>query len=396
MRNPNVRSKLAVLVPAVLGVAVLANFSQFGARVVLSAVLPSIIDAYSVSRGRIGFVLTLMWAVFALFQLPSGLLGDQVGEQRIIYVSLGSTAVASALLVFAPTFNLFALGVIFLGAGAGLYPVVSSSLLTKRFPERIGQTLSVHAMGVSFAGVVVPVAAVAISARFGWKSSLLLGVVFAVPSLALFVLLTPAMAPRSDRLDRETITLPELAGRLTRPPVLYTTLLAMVVMFVFQSFASFFPTFLVEYRSFSQASANTAFSAVFVLSAVLMPAIGRLSDVTTRDGTLASAMSVVTLGLVLLLVGPARLFGILGVVLVGIGFGWGGVLQSRFMDNFTDAERNSGFGVARTVYTLVGSLGSVTTGYLADIWGWSAAFGLLAVLLTLAVGSLVVVNVAGR
>jgi MFS family permease len=79
MRNPDVRSRLAVLVPGtVLGVAVFANFSQFGARVVLSAVLPSIIDDYSVSRNRIGLVLTLMGAVFALFQLLSGLLGDPI------------------------------------------------------------------------------------------------------------------------------------------------------------------------------------------------------------------------------------------------------------------------------------------------------------------------------
>jgi len=55
MRTPNVWSRLAALAPgAVLGVAVLANFSQFGAHVVLSAVLPSIIDAYSVSRAGSG------------------------------------------------------------------------------------------------------------------------------------------------------------------------------------------------------------------------------------------------------------------------------------------------------------------------------------------------------
>lgn len=86
----------------------------------------------------------------------------------------------------------------------------------------------------------------------------------------------------------------------------------------------------------------------------------------------------------------------LGVVLVSVGFGWGGVIQSQFMDNFTDVERSSGFGVARTVYTLVGSLGSVTTGYLADSLEWSAAFGLLVVLLALAVGSLVFVNYADQ
>lgn len=169
MRNPKVRSRLAVLIPGtVLGVAIFANFIQFGARVVLSAVLPSIIDDYSMSRDRIGLVLTLMWAVFALFELPSA---------------------------------------------------------CRR---------------------------------------------------------------------------------------------------------------------------------------------------------------------------PDRLFVLLGVVLVSVGFGWGGVIQSQFVDNFTNVERSSGFGVARTVYTLVGSLGSVTTGYLADRLDWSAAFGLLVVLLALGVGCIVFVNYADQ
>ena len=47
------------------------------------------------------------------------------------------------------------------------------------------------------------------------------------------------------------------------------------------------------------------------------------------------------------------------------------------MDNLGDAERGAGFGLVRTVYMVVGALGSVVVGVLSDVAGWSAAFGLL-------------------
>jgi len=53
------------------------------------------------------------------------------------------------------------------------------------------------------------------------------------------------------------------------------------------------------------------------------------------------------------------------------------------IDLLSEAERGAGFGLVRTVYGVVGALGSVGTGLVADLLGWGAAFltlaGLLAV-----------------
>jgi len=70
-------------------------------------------------------------------------------------------------------------------------------------------------------------------------------------------------------------------------------------------------------------------------------------------------------------------------VLLGIGLGWGAALLPRFMDHLSAAERGAGFGLVRTVYGVVGALGSVVTGTLADLFGWGVSFGFLAVLLTI-------------
>lgn len=55
---------------SVLAVATYAHFIQLGVRLVLSPLVPSIVQTYQVMKGSVGFVLTGMWAVFALQQHP--------------------------------------------------------------------------------------------------------------------------------------------------------------------------------------------------------------------------------------------------------------------------------------------------------------------------------------
>jgi hypothetical protein len=73
------------------------------------------------------------------------------------------------------------------------------------------------------------------------------------------------------------------------------------------------------------------------------------------------------------------------VVVVGLGGGWGGALQSRFTACFDGDERGAGLGVVRLAYVLLGATGSVTTGTLADTVGWPAAVGAIVAVATVAV-----------
>ncbi|OTE98439.1 hypothetical protein B9G49_15980, partial [Halorubrum sp. SD683] len=41
-------------------------------------------------------------------------------------------------------------------------------------------------------------------------------------------------------------------------------------------------------------------------------------------------------------------------------------------------ERGAGFGLIRTVYTVIGSAGSVGVGLVADLFGWGASFAVIA------------------
>lgn len=372
----------------VLALATLANFTQLGSRLALSPLVPDIITTFAVSKATVGLALTGMWAAYALAQFPSGLLGDRFGERRIVFLALALLGTASATLALAQTFVLFGVLVVALGAGAGLFYPVAASLLTGLY-ENTGGSLGVMTAGGSVAGLVTPIAAVAASAHFGWQAGVALGAALALPTLALFAWkVRPTDSAAAGEHDAAAVDPRAVFGVLARPPVAFTTLLSICTVFGFQAFTSFFPTFLVEYRALTRATASLAFGTVFLISAVMLPVMGELSDRVGRDPVLVAAFVLTGSGLAVLLVDGPWVLVPLGILLMGLGFSWAGVMQARFMDVFTPGERGRGFGLVRTIYMFVGASGSVVTGGLADAYGWLPAYGLVVSLFAAVVAAL--------
>ncbi len=375
----------------VLGSAIVANFGQFGARVVISPFVLAIAAEFGRSKAAVGLVLTLMWAIYACFQFPSGVFADRYGERRVIFVALALAAVGVLFVAWSPSFLGFALAALVLGSGAGMYFAAGTALLDRRF-ENTGQAFSLHSAGSPLAGLAVPVVASLVAARYGWRTGILVGAAVAAGALAFAVLAvgaTPAASPGIRVRDRLTPgTVLEL---LSRPPVAFATVLGVIGMYVFQSFVSFFPTFLQEYHGLTTESASFATGVAFVLIAVVLPLVGRAGDAFGHDTFLLVPFLVTGAGFGTLLI-PAGLPAIsAGVFLVGTGLTWGGVLQSRFMREFADGERATGFGLVRTTFVLLGSVGSAVTGFLAEFGGWPLAVGVIVLLLVVA-SAMVVAN----
>ena len=364
------------------------------ARLVISPVVPSIGDAFGVPNGALGLALTGMWMGYAAAQFPSGLLADRYGERSIILVAVGGTAVASAMLAFAPTYPVFLVGATGLGIVAGLHYSVATSLLT-RTTDQIGTAIGIHTAGAPVAGVLVPMAAGAVGAWLGWRWALALGVVFALPVTALVLYV---IRPRSPVRPHESVwsrvRLRPLLNVLRRPPIFRTVILSAVGMFVWQATASFLPAFLVAHHGFSAATAGALFSGYFLVQGLTQPGIGTLSDRIGRDAAASLAIGVGIVGYGLLVVGSGLTLAIVSVSLAGLSMGWGAALMPKFMDHLDDHERSSGFGLVRTVYMMLGAAGSVVTGFVADLLGWDVAFLGLALLL---VGMLaVLISIMGR
>lgn len=364
-----------------LVVVTFSMFSTMVARLAISPVVPNIIDSFDVSSSAIGLALTGMWAAYSLTQFPSGILADRVGEYHVILAALALTSIASILVAISPSYILFVIFTIVLGAVAGLYFSPATSLLTAAFDET-GQPLGIHSAGGPIAGLVAPIITAAITLRFDWRAGLLWTASVSFIAFILFKwYVTPVASPASTDQVREQVKLATLLELLSRPSIIYTSIIGTVGYFSWHAFATFFPTFLMEHGSIHPDTASTVFGLVFAFSIVGMPLLGRLSDSLSRESVLAFSMVCCAAGFSALLVGIE--FWNLAVGAVGLSFGisWTGVLNARYMDIFDRQEQGTGFGLVRTVVGIVSSSGSLVTGLLIDYSGWNSAYGLVVVLL---------------
>lgn len=375
----------------VLVIAVLANLCQMSSRLVVSPLVPDILETFSTSKTAVGLAFTGMWMAYALAQFPSGLLGARFGERRVILASFTLVTVGSLSLSAASSFPLFAFSVFFLGGGAGLYFPVAASLLSKLFEKR-GQALGFMTAAGSFGGLVAPIIGAYVGTRYGWRTAALLGASIAVPLLvSVVVRVRPTEPDRPSQPLRSRIDPVVILDLLTTPRIVYSIFLAAAGTFTFQAVTTFFPTFLVEQYSFSTEYAGVLFGVIFLLSTFSQPLTGRLSDEVGRDVVISGTMLVAISGFFMVLNGAQEYGAIVAVALLGTGMSWFPVVVSRIMAVLPEDDQGRGFGLARTAYMLLGALGSVVTGAVADSQGWVMAYGVVAGLLVVSVG-LVVLN----
>lgn len=362
----------------VLSLCMLAFFATFFGRLVFSPVVPFITDSLDISNTQIGFALTGMWLAYGLSQFPSGVLADRYGEKRIIVVSVGGTLVASLLVALAPMFAVFVVCVVLLGGVAGLHYSVATTLLSRTYDE-MGTAVGVHSMGAPLAGLTAPVAAAWVGVNYGWRPAVALAAAVALPVFVLFAWkIRPTEPRRPDEPIREQFKLGTIAEMLSRPSIVFTLGLAVTATFVVNGLISFLPTFLVEHRNYTPTLAGVVFSAYFVVRGGVQIGIGSISDRLGRDFALAGCMLASVAGLVLLVVGPGAYAVAIGILLIGLGASYFPALDPRFLDELSEAERGTGFGLVRTIYVVTGATGSVGVGLLADSFDWAGAFLFLA------------------
>ncbi|WP_435062884.1 MFS transporter [Halobaculum sp. EA56] len=364
------------------------NFSQLGARILLGAVVPFVLVEFDTTEATVGLALTGMWATYALLQFPSGVLADRVGERPLVLAGVVGAAVGTALVALSPSVLAFGAATVVLGAGAGLFFSPATALLSRLYDER-GGALSVLTGAGAVAGAAFPAAGGALAERFGWEVAVGAGAAVAVPVVLATVAFVPALPPANPERDLAALVDPgRIAGILSRPPLAYTTALAVLCGFTFQAVSSFLAAFLVAHRGLAPSTAAAAFGAVFGISAVAQPVNGRVSDALSRDAAVALSVTLAGAGIAALVFVPGPAGTVAGVAVLGAGVSWPGPIQARFMDRLGDAERGYGFGLLRTVYMFLAASGSVVTGAVASAAGWPAAYGVVLALLACCLGLL--------
>lgn len=389
-------------------------FATLGLRFVIPALLPRIKDTFAISNAAAGLAVTIIWLTYSGMQLPAGALIGRLGERWLLSTSL--VLAGGSLLMFGvlPTFALFLLAAALFGLGTGLFGPPRGTILSNTFRANDGAAFGATLAAGSIGAAVLPFVATAGSAWLdgriaglaGWQLTLAgfaplffvlaVGVWWAVPSRS-----DRVTSPSVEDIDEstadgaskqreadggrdvdETSTLRAIVGAATQRPVLIAALGGTFMLFTFQGLSAFYTTYLVEQKGLTEATAGGLFALLFLSGAVFQTTAGRAAD---RFGHRAVLTAIALLGIPPLVALPlvdGRLALAVVTLPLGIRIAMGPVINAYVVSILPASVQGTTWGLVRTGFFAIGSLGSFAVGAVADAGQFDAAmYGLAALTL---------------
>jgi MFS family permease len=343
-------------------------------RLVLSPMLPTVIEDLGISPAQAGMALSVLWALTALSQFPGGRIADQWSRKTVLVGGLLCLIGGSGVLLTSPNYPAFVAGVALFGVGAGLFPAAVFAQLTDLYTEHRGQAFGVVSASNNLGGVLGSGLATLVLTVAVWR-------VAYVPLVVSFGIVLLALH-RFNRepyvLDPRTVEL-ELVGTGRRvlglPTVRFMVLAAALYAVTWQGTASFLPTFLQVDKGFSPTLASNAFAGLFVVGMLANPVAGGLGDRFEYPHVALGSAVLGAVGLSVIVVADGVALSVAGIVVFAVGLAafWP-VMNAYMMAAFPNESAGGDFGAVRTVFIVIGSLGPTYVGVVAERLSYTVAF----------------------
>ena len=347
-----------------------------------------------------GWVTGVFTISYCLFEIPTGILGDRIGPRRVLTRIVlwwsAFTALTGAVTSYYP---LLVTRFLFGAGEAGAFP--NASVVVSRWfpPARRATMCGVTLMASQMGGALAPLLVVPIQSRYGWRASFfvfgILGVCWSIAWYAWFRD-SPTQMQRSEHTEateRSSATGHSFPWRTAFRSESAMALLATAFcyVYVYNFFQTWFHTFLVKGRGFSEASlllsALPYVVAVFANltgGAVSDALVRRLGPKRGRRTLGATALTAAGLFTIAVMVSRQQ---ILTVVFLAMVYGAITFQQSGVFGVCLDiGQKHAGamVGLMNTTAQVGGLVGSVAYGYLVEHFGnYDAPFVPMAAMLFL-------------
>lgn len=155
----------------ILGLTVAAYMITYMDRVVISAAVPVIQKDLGFDMITIGWILSSFRWGYALFQIPSGWLGDRIGPRRALtwIVTWWSIFTSATTLAWNAT-SMIAIRLLFGMGESGAFPIATRSLSRWMLPSERGFAQGVTHAGSRLGAALTPPLVVTIILRYGWRA----------------------------------------------------------------------------------------------------------------------------------------------------------------------------------------------------------------------------------
>jgi MFS family permease len=273
-------------------------------RVCISSAAPAIREDLGLTAVQMGWVFSAFTFAYAVFEVPSGWLGDVIGPRKVLMrIVLWWSAFTAASGLAWSFVSLLATRFLFGVGEAGAFPNMSRSFRAW-FPARErGTAHGVVFLGSRLGAAAAPPLVVVLIATIGWRAAFAvfggLGVVWSVLWWRWFRD-DPAEHPSVTREELEAIRsgepgapeVPFRAGDLLDFNLLRVCLMYFCVGYGLYFYLTWLPTYFKEARGFSTGQAAMLASVVLTASGIATFAGGWLTDVLVRRYGLKAGRSI--------------------------------------------------------------------------------------------------------
>ena len=350
----------------------------------LFIVLPYLAKDLGLTYSQVGVLMG--WNYFTSFfvNLPGGIIVDMVGKTGFLLgLAIALTGLPYFFLGFSPSYVVAMIVVTFVGIGNNLWHPAALSFLAKRYPERKGFAIAVHAMGAHLGNTLAPMAIGVALTFLTWRQVLILNLLPGSPHGIRFV-----EAPRQAGTIRTDERRKELSLReywvavktmARNKSILLLCSLSGMRSMTQSGLFTFLPIYLANELKYSPALVGTYMTVVQASGIFSSPISGAISDKKGRRPVLTAGLLTTSLLLVALVILRLNFLFIGVLALLGFFlFSMGPVMLAWMMDlapkNISGTTVSALFGIQ----SLFAGFAPAICGFIADRFGILFSFYFLA------------------
>ncbi len=367
----------------VLTIGCVAHIVHDGITAMLYILFPVWQAQLALSFAQVGFLKMLTDGAISLFQIPSGLMAERIGERRMLLAGTILTGVAVLFFGSATTLPFLAFLLILSGVGSSVQHPLASSVISHAYRgTELRTALSFYNFSGDIGKLIIPALAAFLLTRISFSATSHFIAAFGlIAGPVIFFVLKDMTAPRSEPKKEASVTLhrKQPVRAIANPAFLSLSSIGFIDSATRTGFLTFLP-FILRDKGAGIATMGLAFSLIFAGGAAGKFVCGVLA---TRVGILRTVcitelITAVCIGcmIILSLDNSLILAPILGIVLNGTS----SVLYGSVPELVPDDQRQRAFSIFYTITMGSGALAPFFFGFLSDITGVIMGVTIVAVL----------------
>lgn len=158
----------------ILGLISAGHFMSHVYMLTLPPLFPVLKEVFGVGYTELGLMMTLIYGMSAVTQVPIGFLVDRFGARAMLTFGLLVISVGFGLIGLAPSFTaMAALGIVAAIGHSVFHPADYALLSASISPGRMARAFGIHTFSGHLGSAATPAAMIFLSAAFGWRAALL-------------------------------------------------------------------------------------------------------------------------------------------------------------------------------------------------------------------------------